>query len=132
MKEKNKIKYTFRHIFRLLAEWKLSYLACVICLAALFAFERPFTAFIFKWLSDSILGGDLPFLRNVVIINLLLLLFWIPSIIIFQYLWRKVLIKAMADLRQRIFGHFQRLSLSYHENRHSGDLVSVITNDVGV
>jgi ABC-type multidrug transport system fused ATPase/permease subunit len=35
-----------------------------------------------------------------------------------------------ADIRERIFAHLQRLSLSFHESSHSGDLVYLMTNDV--
>ena len=38
--------------------------------------------------------------------------------------------RVVTNLRQRIFSHIQRLPLAYHEERHSADLMSVITNDV--
>lgn len=34
------------------------------------------------------------------------------------------------DLRQATHGHLQRLSLAYHERRHTGDLVTRLTSDV--
>ncbi|HWQ22844.1 MAG TPA: ABC transporter ATP-binding protein [Gaiellaceae bacterium] len=38
--------------------------------------------------------------------------------------------RALADLRARLFGHLQRLSLGYYERNRTGAVVSRITNDV--
>jgi ATP-binding cassette subfamily B protein len=38
--------------------------------------------------------------------------------------------RALADLRTRLFGHLQRLSLGYYERNRTGAIVSRITNDV--
>lgn len=38
--------------------------------------------------------------------------------------------KIVADIRERIFGHLQSLSLSFHDNYRSGDLVYRLTSDV--
>ncbi|MDZ7291889.1 MAG: ABC transporter ATP-binding protein/permease [candidate division KSB1 bacterium] len=39
--------------------------------------------------------------------------------------------KMANDIRQRIFAHLQRLSLSFHESSRSGDLVYRLTSDIG-
>ncbi len=36
-----------------------------------------------------------------------------------------------ADIRERVFGHLQRLSLSFHEKSRSGNVVYLLTQDVG-
>ena len=36
----------------------------------------------------------------------------------------------MHDLRLRVYSHIQRLSLSYHDHRRTGDLVSRVTDDI--
>ncbi len=38
--------------------------------------------------------------------------------------------RIIADIRERIFAHLQRLSLSFHKSARSGDLVYLLTNDV--
>ena len=38
--------------------------------------------------------------------------------------------RVLADLRNRLFGHLQRLSLGYYERNRTGAIVSWITNDV--
>ena len=36
----------------------------------------------------------------------------------------------MHDLRQRVYFHIQRLSLAYHDQKSTGDLVSTVTSDI--
>lgn len=36
----------------------------------------------------------------------------------------------MHDLRQRVYFHIQRLSLAYHDQKRTGDLVSTVTSDI--
>ena len=36
----------------------------------------------------------------------------------------------LLDLRQRVFGHFQRLSLAFHERYTSGRMISRLTSDM--
>jgi ATP-binding cassette subfamily B protein len=60
----------------------------------------------------------------------LFLLVWIPTNILLSLLWRSTTMRAVANLRQAIFSHLQRLPLGYHEQRHSGDLMAVLTGDV--
>ena len=38
--------------------------------------------------------------------------------------------RMLHDLRARLYGHFQRLSLTYYDNRQTGDLMSRMTSDV--
>ena len=36
----------------------------------------------------------------------------------------------MHDLRQRVYAHIQRLSLAYHDQKQTGDLISRVTSDI--
>jgi len=36
----------------------------------------------------------------------------------------------MHDLRRILYHHIQRLSLSYHDKRRTGDLISTVTSDI--
>src|SRR5205085_5242342 len=38
--------------------------------------------------------------------------------------------RVLFDLRRRLYGHIQRLSLSYHDGRRTGDLSRTLMNDV--
>ena len=46
------------------------------------------------------------------------------------YLWRSSIYEATANLRENVFKHLQRLPIGYHELHHSGDALSILTNDV--
>ena len=45
------------------------------------------------------------------------------------YLWRSAVYEGTANIRETIFKHIQRLPLGYHELHHSGDALSILTND---
>src|SRR5947207_15635155 len=47
-----------------------------------------------------------------------------------KYLTTKVAQWVMHDLRQTLYHHVQRLSLSYHDNTRTGDLISRVTSDI--
>ncbi len=38
--------------------------------------------------------------------------------------------QVMANFRKKVFEHIQKLSMSYFETHHSGDIVSRLTNDL--
>lgn len=40
--------------------------------------------------------------------------------------------RVMAEMRLKVFGHMEKIPVSYFENTHSGDSISRITNDIGV
>jgi ABC-type multidrug transport system fused ATPase/permease subunit len=48
----------------------------------------------------------------------------------FLVLTGKIGQQVLLDLRRRVFGHFQRLSLSFHESYTSGRVISRLTSDV--
>ena len=93
--------------------------------------ERMFVAYVIKLFVDSIIRNPkLDLLWYSVKIWLLFLVAWIPLNVLLSY---SVALHHRArggQLRQTIFSHMQRLPLGYHEQRHSGDLVSVMTNDI--
>ncbi len=47
-----------------------------------------------------------------------------------KYLTTSVGQWVMHDLRLRLYSHIQRLSLAYHDNKQTGDLVSRVTSDI--
>lgn len=85
-----------------------------------------------KQFTDSIIDHQLERLWNTIIAYALYLIVWFPLVIALDYSERSIIVKVIADLRRNIFRHMNRLTLRYHEQRHSGDLISVITNDVGI
>ncbi len=47
-----------------------------------------------------------------------------------RYLTTSVGQHVMHDLRQALYSHIQRLSLAYHDQKHTGDLISRLTSDI--
>ena len=47
-----------------------------------------------------------------------------------KYLTTSVGQWVMHDLRRTVYSHVQRLSLSYHDNKQTGDLISRVTSDI--
>jgi ATP-binding cassette subfamily B protein len=123
-------RHTLRRMLEFLKPWRTAYLVTLLALALTFAAERTYIGYVVKEFVDSIVNASLGLLWYSVKIWGLFLLAWIPLNILLSFLWRSVTLRAVANLRQTIFGHLQRLPLDYHEQRHSGDLMSVMTNDV--
>jgi ABC-type multidrug transport system fused ATPase/permease subunit len=57
------------------------------------------------------------------------ILYWVASSVQ-TYLTGWVGERILADLRQRLFGHLQRLSLGFYERNRTGAVISRLTNDV--
>jgi subfamily B ATP-binding cassette protein MsbA len=47
-----------------------------------------------------------------------------------KYLTNSIGQYVMHDLRQMLYSHIQRLSLAYHDRKHTGDLISRLTSDI--
>ena len=47
-----------------------------------------------------------------------------------RYLTTSVAQWVMHELRRSLYSHIQRLSLSYHDHKQTGDLTSRVTSDV--
>jgi ATP-binding cassette subfamily B protein len=92
--------------------------------------ERMIIAYLVKEIIDAMTAQNLP-------------LFWViltywglfyvgyalvaPFVI---YLWYSGVAEGTANIRQAVFTHLQRLPLGYHEVHHSGNALSILTNDI--
>ena len=79
---------------------------------------------------QGIAGGDLQRLTQIVV---LFLVAGVATMVLSStqtYLTGWVGERVLADLRERLFEHLQRLSLGYYERNRTGAIVSRITNDV--
>jgi len=130
MSEAKRRRKTLRQMFGFLKPWRTAYLVTLLCLAFTFATERTFIAYVVKLFVDSITDTDVELLWSSLKMWGFFLLAWIPLNVLFSFLWRSTTLRAVTNLRQTVFGHLQRLPLGYHEQRHSGDLLSVLTNDI--
>ena len=94
------------------------------------ATERLVIALFLKKLVDAIVAGDKATYHST-------LIGWIAFYAGFTvvapfvlYLWRSAIFEGTTNLRQAVFKHLQRLPLGYHEIHHSGDALSILSNDV--
>src|SRR6266566_117826 len=77
------------------------------------------------------LGQDqLAILEFVVVTVLLIALVGALSAYTEKYLTTSVAQWVAHDLRRTLYHHIQRLSLSYHDNKRTGDLISRVTSDI--
>jgi ATP-binding cassette subfamily B protein len=87
-------------------------------------------AFAQKYMVDAPLKGQISLLVKaglIIVISVLLLVIIWPFL---DYIYKKSIKQVMADFRKKVFGHIQKLPMSYFENHHSGDIVSRLNNDM--
>lgn len=108
------------------------YLAGLFSRVLLTTTERLVIAYLLKLLVDAITVGSKAQYRST-------LISWIAFYVGFTvvapfilYLWRSSVFEGTANIREAVFRHIQRLPLGYHEIHHSGDALSILSNDVSV
>ncbi|MBN1372859.1 MAG: ABC transporter ATP-binding protein [Anaerolineaceae bacterium] len=124
---------TRQSILRLLALIRpkhKKYLLGLTLRVAMTTTERVVIAFLIQMVVDAIIAVDqTAFTKGM--IN------WVAFYVGFTlvapfvlYLWRSALAEVTANVREAIFRHLNRLPLGYHEAHHSGDALSILTNDL--
>jgi ABC-type multidrug transport system fused ATPase/permease subunit len=81
-------------------------------------------------IDDGIRGDDLTFLGWIVVAFVAAGLLYLVANSAQTYLTGWVGERVLTDLRKRLFGHLQRLSLGYYERNRAGTVISRLTNDV--
>ena len=116
------LKYVKPYIFRVIV--------AVIC-TILATAANLYVPWIIKDVIDDVLTA-----RNMKLLNLIaigiVVVFLLRGIFFFgqTYLMSYVGQKVIIDIREALYRHIQRLSLSYFESRRTGAIMSYITNDV--
>jgi subfamily B ATP-binding cassette protein MsbA len=85
------------------------------------------------WLTSAVsyVGTDkLSILNFAVLAVIVIAIFGALSSYFEKYLTTSVGQWVMHDLRRVLYGHIQRLSLSYHDHKRTGDLISRVTSDI--
>jgi ATP-binding cassette subfamily B protein len=121
---------TLWRLFDFLKPKRAQYFVALVVVAAMAAAERLFMGYIVMLFTDAIVGQDLDLLRNTVLYWAAFAAVLIVVMPVFLYLWRVSIVQGIANMRQAVFSHLQRLPLGYYESRHSGEAMSVLTNDV--
>ena len=102
----------------------------VICIIAA-ASANLYVPWVIKEVIDKVLAEkDMMMLNTIafgiVVVYLLRGIFFYGQTYLMSYIGQRVII----DIRQAVYRHLQRLSLSYYEKRQTGTIMSYITNDV--
>jgi subfamily B ATP-binding cassette protein MsbA len=120
----------FRRLFAFVRPHRFRlYLAFVaIIVGSLLGLAGPYTL---QFLIDAVFQQNNAALLNRITL-ILVAIFALQSVFYFirAYLLTYVGERVMADLRIRLFNHLQGLSLSFFNERRTGELVSRVTNDV--
>src|ERR1051325_11041683 len=85
------------------------------------------------WLASSVsyLGTDKFSILNFAVLAVIVIaIFGALSSYFEKYLTTSVGQWVMHDLRRVLYSHIQRLSLSYHDHKRTGDLISRVTTDI--
>src|SRR5216684_4174591 len=85
------------------------------------------------WLAGAVgwLGSDKSSILNFVVLAVIAIaIFGALSSYLEKYLTTSVGQWVMHDLRRVLYSHIQKLSLSYHDQKRTGDLISRVTSDI--
>ena len=120
----------FRRLFAFVRPYRTRlYIALVvIMIGSLLGLAGPYSL---QFLIDAVFKDNNAVLLNQITL-LLIGIFLLQSVFYFirAYLLSFIGERVMADLRIRLFSHLQYLSLSFFNERRTGELVSRLTNDV--
>lgn len=122
-----------RRLMRYLRPYRLSLILAVICIVFVTLTSLITPWLIGKGLIDKVIGE-----KNISLLNLIALAF-IALVIVkgaFSYLQTYLTsflgYKIVVDMRNQIFQHLQRLSLSFYKRRRTGEIMSRLINDTNV
>jgi len=126
----------FRMYFRFVKPYR--WLVAVTLLIGMLKFAIPLAVPLFlQYAVDDILLANLPkddkISRLLQLVGISLVLFVIiryPIEYFRQYFAQLTTSKILFDLRNKLYGHLQRLSLRFYQERKSGEIISRVMNDV--
>jgi subfamily B ATP-binding cassette protein MsbA len=120
----------FRRLFAFVVPYRsrLILALVIIIFGSILGLAGPYTA---RFLIDAVFKQNNPTLLNQITL-VLIVIFALQSVMYFfrAYLLAFIGERVMADLRLRMFEHLQSLSLTFFNERRTGELVSRLTNDV--
>lgn len=92
--------------------------------------ERLTVAYLIKAIIDAMYANDQPAFNSLLIFFGLFYLGYLAAAPFIISIWRSAIYEGTANIRETVFRHLQRLPLGYHEAHHSGEALSILTNDV--
>lgn len=121
----------FRHIKEMLFKYKLRYILGILFIIACDALQLYTPGVLGRLTSDI----DNNLLTPEKIYNYIFLVLILAfGVALFRYLWRKTVVTASRhieyDIRKKLFGHLETLSMSYFNENTTGKLMAHATNDI--
>lgn len=121
----------FRHLKEIMLKYKYKYIFGIIFIIICDGLQL-FTPEVLGNLTNDISAGTLTqesIYRYIFLIMILAL-----GVAVFRFLWRKFVVAASRrieyDLRKKLFGHLETLSMSYFHEHTAGSLMAHATNDI--
>ena len=120
----------FKRMFQFVRPYRFQLYGAMVAVVvgSLLGLAGPYTL---QFLIDAVFKKNNAALLNQITL-ILIAIFLLQSLFYFirSYLLAFIGERVMADLRIKLFGHLQSLSLSFFNERRTGELVSRLTNDV--
>ncbi|CRK82854.1 ABC transporter ATP-binding protein [Neobacillus massiliamazoniensis] len=115
--------------------WKLVIITLII---GIIKFGIPLTLpLIMKYSLDSILLAKIPLSDKIMhltyvisIASVLFIIIRFPIEYYRQYFAQEITSRILYDIRDRLYGHLQKLSLRFYQNNKTGEIISRVMNDV--
>lgn len=103
----------------------------VICMA-MSGLSNVVVPWLIKDVIDKVLANKDVYTLNLIVIGIIILfvlrgIFFFGQTYLMSYIGQRIVI----DIREKLYRHLQRLSLSYYDRRKTGVIMSNLTNDVG-
>ena len=122
----------YRRLFRYIKPYSFRIVAAAVCIV-LAALANLYVPWVIKDVIDDVLSEKNMGMLNIiaggiVIVFFLRGIFFYGQTYLMSYVGQRVII----DLREALYRHLQRLSLSYFETRRTGMIMSYLTNDITV
>lgn len=131
MKDKLNLK-VFRRVMGFMKPRMLPYLAGMLCSGAANSGTNILLAYVMKDLVDATVEKDMQLLYRAMIlmgIGAVLLCVIYP---VFEYLFQSSIKKTVADIRLNLFSRLERMAMRRVEDLHSGEVISRMSNDLGL
>ncbi len=124
------LRSTIGKLMRYITRYRLAFVPVILCLVISAAGNVGGSYLIKPIINDYILPGDFPGLFKMLV---LMAAIYVLSALA-SYVYARIMVhisqNTVAQLRQDLFAHLQKLPLRYYDTHPAGDLMSRFTNDI--
>ncbi|NTV90601.1 MAG: ABC transporter ATP-binding protein, partial [Clostridiales bacterium] len=120
----------FLRILSFIRKGRVSYIAGLLVCSITGAAASLMTAFVVKNLLDAAIQKDSARLITAIVMIAGIALGLCILLPVFNYIFKSVVHRTMADIRLRVVEHLEAMKIDYYEETHSGEIVSRVNNDI--